>query len=61
MKAAGLIAWGIALVTMLAPDVWLGWTYWAGGAMWGPYPMSVQPDANGPKPQMAVLERHLVR
>ncbi len=42
-----------------ASDVWLGWTYWSAGAWWGPYPMNIQPDANGPKPQMAVLRRYL--
>ena len=40
-------------------DVWLGWTYWAAGAWWGQYAMSVQPDRRGPKPQAAVLARHL--
>ena len=44
-----------------ASDVWLGWTYWAAGSWWGAYPMSVQPDAGGPKPQMAVLLRYLAR
>lgn len=39
-------------------DVWLGWTYWAGGALWGPYMYSVQPDKTGDKPQMSILIRH---
>lgn len=39
-------------------DVWLGWTYWAGGPWWGDYAFSVEPDANGDRPQMAVLEQH---
>ena len=39
---------------------WLGWTYWAAGAWWGKYPMSIQPDTPGQiKPQTAVLKRHL--
>ncbi|MEG3166325.1 glycoside hydrolase family 5 protein [Sphingomonas sp. PB2P19] len=42
-----------------SPDAWLGWTYWAGGAWWGTYPFSIQPDANGAKPQMRVLMRHI--
>ncbi len=42
-----------------APDVWMGWTYWAGGSWWGKYPMSVQPAKGAPKPQMAVLLSHL--
>lgn len=43
------------------PDVWRGWTYWAGGEWWGDYPLSIQPDARGEKPQMGVLTRHLKR
>lgn len=42
-------------------DVWIGWTYWAGGPWWGKYPMSVQPAKGQPKPQAAVLARHLPR
>ena len=40
-------------------DVWLGWTYWSAGSRWGAYPMSVQPDNRGPKPQMSVLKRYI--
>lgn len=25
-------------------QVWLGWTYWAAGAWWGKYPLSIQPS-----------------
>ena len=43
-------------------DVWLGWTYWAGGPWWGhDYPLSVEPDdlrRPTDKPQMTVLRRH---
>lgn len=40
-------------------DVWLGWTYWAGGAWWkSDYPFNVQPDKEGnEKPQMTVLSK----
>jgi endoglucanase len=40
-------------------DVWLGWTYWAGGAWWKQdYPFNVQPDKQGrEKPQMTVLSK----
>ncbi|MGH8028284.1 MAG: glycoside hydrolase family 5 protein [Pseudoxanthomonas sp.] len=40
-------------------DVWLGWTYWAGGAWWKQdYPFNVQPDKEGnEKPQMTVLSK----
>lgn len=44
-----------------ADDVWLGWTYWAGGSRWNSYPMSVQPGRDGPKPQMAILTAHIPR
>lgn len=41
-------------------DVWLGWTYWAGGSWWqATYPFNVQPGKDGSeKPQMPVLTRH---
>lgn len=42
-----------------APDVWLGWTYWAAGAWLGKYPMRIQPDLTGGTFQMAILRRHL--
>ncbi len=34
-------------------------TYWAGGPWWGTYPLSIEPDANGDKPQMAVVKNYL--
>jgi endoglucanase len=41
-------------------DVWLGWTYWAGGPWWGDYFMSISPTATGAdKPQMTWLLPHL--
>lgn len=43
-------------------DVWLGWTYWAGGPWWpDDYPLSIQPASmSNPRdrPQMAVLRRY---
>jgi len=33
-------------------------TYWAGGAWWGSYPLSIEPDNNGDKPQMAALQKY---
>ena len=39
-------------------DVWIGWTYWAGGDWWGDYPMSVQPNNGKLKPQAAVLQKY---
>jgi endoglucanase len=44
------------------PDVWIGWTYWAGGAWWpSDYPLSVKPlslDRPMDRPQMATLRRY---
>lgn len=41
-------------------DVWLGFIYWAGGAWWGTYAFSVEPDKAGKdKPQMKVLEGYM--
>ena len=37
-------------------SAWGGWTYWAAGKWLGTYPFSIQPDANGDKPQMAILK-----
>lgn len=50
----------IAMRRMLAfmeanPDVWRGWTYWAGGAWWGDYFLGIQPNKGVMKPQMKVL------
>lgn len=40
-------------------DVWVGWTYWAGGDWWGDYPYSIQPESGRSKPQAAILSRHI--
>ena len=42
-------------------DVWLGWTYWAGGRWWGDYMFSAEPRDGREPPQLAVLRRHLRR
>jgi endoglucanase len=35
---------------------WVGWTYWAAGAWWGPsYPFGIHPIAGLDRPQLAVL------
>ncbi|WP_369935612.1 glycoside hydrolase family 5 protein [Xanthomonas tesorieronis] len=43
--------------------VWLGWSYWAGGAWWNAdYPFNVQPDADGrDRPQMSILSSRAKR
>jgi endoglucanase len=40
-------------------DVYLGWTYWAGGPWWGNYYFSLEPTNGVDRPQMTVLLRHL--
>ncbi|MGZ9712325.1 glycoside hydrolase family 5 protein [Glaciimonas sp. GNP009] len=36
--------------------VWGGWTYWSAGKWLGSYPLSIHPDSNGDKPQIAILK-----
>lgn len=40
-------------------DVWIGWTYWAGGAWWPQdYYTNLQPLGGKDRPQMTILEKH---
>ncbi len=39
-------------------DVWLGYTWWAGGPMWGSYFTSLEPNGSTDKPQMTWLAPH---
>ncbi len=39
-------------------DVWLGWTYWAGGPWWGEYAFTVEPKDGVDRPQMKLLEQY---
>lgn len=39
--------------------VWRGWTYWAAGAWWGDYPLSISPRNGDDAPQLAVLRKYL--
>lgn len=46
-------------------DVWLGWTFWAGGPWWGEYMFTLEPTALGQpnetdRPQLAVMAPHLL-
>ena len=42
-------------------DVWLGWTYWAGGSWWAKdYFTSLQPLDGADRPQMKVIEKYVV-
>jgi len=54
----------LALDDMLAhldanADVYLGWTYWAGGPWWGDYIYTLEPNNGVDRPQMSVLVKHL--
>ncbi|ATB43710.1 macromolecule metabolism protein [Cystobacter fuscus] len=40
-------------------DVYLGWTYWAGGPWWGSYFFSLEPASGVDKPQVSALSSHL--
>jgi endoglucanase len=40
-------------------DVWLGWTWWAAGALWGDYLFTLEPVQGRDRPQMAWLRPHL--
>ena len=37
-------------------DIWLGWTYWAGGPWWGNYMYSIEPLAGIDSAQMNILK-----
>jgi endoglucanase len=40
-------------------DVWLGWTYWSGGAWWPKdYFTNIEPLDGKDRPQMTVLEKY---
>lgn len=46
-------------------DVWLGWTWWAGGPWWGEYMFTLEPRNLGlptetDRPQLAVLRPHML-
>jgi endoglucanase len=40
-------------------DVWSGWTYWAGGPVWGDYMYTLEPENGAERPQMKVLDQYL--
>lgn len=41
-------------------DVWLGWTYWAGGEWWPPdYFTNIQPSNGHERPQISILQQYL--
>lgn len=40
-------------------DVWLGWTWWAAGALWHEYLFTIEPKDGQDRPQMAWLQPHI--
>ena len=40
-------------------EVWLGWTYWAAGPLWGDYMFTLEPAQGEDRPQMLVLQKYL--
>lgn len=42
-------------------DVWLSYTYWAGGPLWGEYMFTIEPTNNftTDRPQMSLLEQYV--
>jgi endoglucanase len=61
--ASGTTACLTDLRTLLEPmqesRVWLGWTYWAAGALWGSYPFSIHPSKGTETPQLTLLREFL--
>ena len=39
-------------------ELWMGWTYWAAGPMWGAYPLSIEPTNGVDAPQLAAIASH---
>jgi len=40
-------------------DIWLGWTWWAGGPWWDNYMFDLDPPDGGDAPQLPTLSGHL--
>ena len=40
-------------------DVWMGWSWWAGGPWWGSYMFTLEPTSGTDAPQLAWLLPHL--
>jgi endoglucanase len=41
-------------------DVWIGFTYWAGGPWWGDYIFSIEPKNGEDRPQMKILQQYML-
>jgi endoglucanase len=40
-------------------DLWVGWTYWAGGPWWGGSEMIIEPQNGVDDPRIAILKAHM--
>jgi endoglucanase len=40
-------------------DVWIGWTWWAGGPWWDDYMFALDPVGTQDRPQLPILLKHL--
>ena len=58
-SASCLAALDAMLARMNNSAVWRGWTYWAAGAWWGAYPLSIAPHKGEDAPQITVLKKYL--
>ena len=57
--AGCLAALDAMLAGMRSGTAWRGWTYWAAGAWWGDYPLSIAPRKGEDAPQISVLKKYL--
>jgi len=58
-SAPCLAALDAMLAEMRDTRAWRGWTYWAAGAWWGDYPLSITVRKGEDAPQIAVLKKYL--
>ena len=49
----------VMLQFMQDRNTWRGWSYWAAGSRWGPYPFSIQPAPGPVAPQHLLLREFL--
>ncbi|MFN8501416.1 cellulase family glycosylhydrolase [Kouleothrix sp.] len=40
-------------------NVWIGWTYWAAGPLWGDYEFTIEPQNGIDRPQIVPLSKHI--
>jgi len=54
-----LLALNAVLDSVTNNAAWLGATYWAAGRWWGSYPLSIEPDRQGDRPQAEIIRKHI--